>query len=506
MNKIGGKIKILRSVSTLTAKKLNTDQIISMIINVATRVMNAKASSLLLLNEKGGKLHFYMASGEKSHELQKIEVKIGEGIAGWVAEKGEPLLVKDVHKDNRWNRGIGKKIKFSIKSIASYPMKKKGKVIGVIQIIDKEDGNFLMKNDLEMLGSFAELASSFFENSKQLNAVSMQNLFLKQELENHYKIIGHSKSIQKVIASAVKIANSKVSTLIEGESGTGKELVARLIHYGGSRKECPFICVSCGALPETLLERELFGNEKGAFTGADSQKIGLFEAADSGSLFLDEIGEMPLSMQVKLLRVLQDGSFIRLGGTHQNSVDVRVIAATNRNLKKMVGEGKFREDLYYRLNVVQITIPPLRERKEDIRELVNYFIKRHQMHQMELNIPINLDVPEKTMEYIRNYHWPGNIRQLENAIERALVMGNGKTFKIEDLPIDLQNIDTEIVEVGKSLKDAQDKFKKNYVIKTLSKTGGNRTQAAQILGVQRTYLSRLIKEFGINNPTKESTT
>lgn len=493
------KIEILRSVSTLASSTLNTDHLVSRLINVATRVMNAKASSLLLVDEKRKKLHFYMASGEKSRELLKIDLKMGEGIAGWVAEKGEPLLVKDVQKDDRWSREIGERMNFKVKSIACSPMKIKGKVIGVVQILDRKDGNPIMEDDMEILGAFTELASTFFENSKQLNLVSRQNLYLKKELENRYKIIGNSEAIKEVIAHSLKVADPKVSTLIEGESGTGKELVARLIHYSGSRKDNPFICVSCGALPETLLERELFGNEKGAFTGADSQKAGLFEAADGGTLFLDEIGEMPFNMQVKLLRVLQDGSFLRLGATRQISVDVRILAATNRNLKKMVSEGKFREDLYFRLNVVQIIVPPLRDRKEDIKDLVHYFIKQRQM---DLNIPVDFSVPEETMDYIRNYHWPGNIRQLENAVERALVMGNGKILKIEDLPKDLQDKETEIVDSGKSLKEAQNIFKKIYVIKTLAKTGGNRTKAAGILGVQRTYLSRLIKELGIDNLTK----
>lgn len=495
MGNVNPKIEILRSVSEIAASAVNIDHLISKIIHVTTRVMDARACSLLLIDEKREKLHFYIASGEKSSELKKVELNMGEGIAGWVAEKGEPLLIKDVLKEKRWNKKIDELIKFKVKSIACCPMKIDGKVIGVLEIIDKKDGRPIMNEDMETLNVFSELVSTFFENSKQLNVISRQNLYLQKELESRYEIIGKSAATKKVVDNGLRVAKSKASTLILGESGTGKELIARLIHNNSSRKEKPFICVSCGALPETLLERELFGNEKGAFTSADSQKIGLFEAADKGTLLLDEVAEMPLSMQVKLLRVLQDGSFIRLGGTSSISVDVRIIAATNRNLKKMVAEGDFREDLYYRLNVVQITIPPLRERKEDIEELVPYFIKQHQM---DLNIPMDFSVPKETMKYIMNYHWPGNIRQMENAVERALVMGNGKELKIEDLPIDMQDTKTETVEVGKSLQEAQDIFKKSYVIKTLAQTGGNRTKAAKILEVQRTYLSRLIAKFGIN--------
>ena len=489
------KIEILRSVSPIADSRVNIDQLVSMVINITIRVMKAKASSLLLVDEKGKKLHFYMASGEKTRGLKKIELNLGEGIAGWVAEKGEPLLVKDVHKDKRWSKKIGDMMQVGVKSIACCPMKVDGKVIGVVEILDRKDGSPIQDEQMETLCSFTELVSTFFENSKQLDVVSRQNRYLKKQLESRYEIIGESAAIKKVIGDALKVTNSKVSTLILGESGTGKELFARLIHQRGARKENPFVSVSCGALSETLMERELYGNEKGAFTGAESQKIGLFEAADEGTLFLDEIGEMPLAMQVKLLRVLQEGVFLRVGGTRPVSVDVRIIAATHRDIKKMTSEGKFREDLYYRLNVVQINIPPLRERKEDIEKLVFYFIKRHQM---DLNLPANFSVPKETIAYIKNYHWPGNIRQLENAIERALVMGNGKEFRVGDLPKDVEDSETGTVETGKSLKDAQDIFKKSYVIKTLAKVGGNRTRAAENLEIQRTYLSRLIKELGID--------
>lgn len=495
MEYLNSKIEILRSVSSIADSPINIDQLVSMVINITTRVMDARASSLLLVDEKRKKLHFYMASGEKSKDLKKIELNMGEGIAGWVAEKGEPLLVKDVHKDKRWSRKAGEMVEPEVKSIACCPMKVNGKVIGVVEILDRKDGSPIKDKQMEILCSFTELVSTFFENSKQLDVVSRQNRYLKKQLESRYEIIGDSAAIKKVIGHASKVANSKVSTLIVGESGTGKELIARLIHQSGSRKENPFVSISCGALPETLMERELYGNEKGAFTGADSQKIGLFEAADGGTLFLDEIGEMPLAMQVKLLRVLQEGEFLRVGGTRPVSVDVRIIAATHQDIKKMTSEGKFREDLYYRLNVVEINIPPLRERKEDIDKLIYYFIKRHQM---DLNVPVDFSIPKDTIEYIKNYHWPGNIRQLGNAIERALVMGNGKELKIEDLPKDMQDTETETIETGKSLKDAQDIFKKSYVIKTLAQVEGNRTRAAEILEIQRTYLSRLIKELEID--------
>jgi len=309
-----------------------------------------------------------------------------------------------------------------------------------------------------------------------------------------YQIIGESNEIKKVIADAIKVANSKTIVLIEGESGTGKELLARLIHRSGPRRDKPFVIVNCGALPETLLEAELFGHEKGAFTGALFKKIGLFETADGGSIFLDEVGEMSQAMQVKLLRVLQEGSFNRIGSSLPITVDVRVISATNKDLKKMTREAKFREDLFYRLNVVQLKVPPLRERREDVTVLTEYFLKKYGTERGLKKV----DIAPEAMKAMLSYDWPGNVRELENAIERAVVMGDGKMIAVDDLPIGKTDMSLQGgIEVGMTMKDAQDIFKKEFLKKTLAYTHGNRKKAAEILAIQRTYLSRLISEFNV---------
>jgi len=487
-------IACLREITTWVNSVLDLDQLLELIIDTATRMMEAKASSLLLLDEKTKKLYFKIATGAKREEVRQFEINVGEGIAGYVAEKGEPLLIPDVSKDPRWDRRISEYIGFQTTSIACVPMKLNNKIIGVVEIIDKEDGTPLQNEDLRILQVFGELASLAISNARKIDQVRKENRNLREELESRYQIIGESKSLHKVISDAFKVANSKASTLILGESGTGKELLARLIHQAGPRKSKPMIVLNCAALPEPLLEAELFGYEKGAFTGAMSQKIGKFELADGGTLFLDEISEMSPGMQAKLLRVLQEEIFYRVGGITPILVDVRVISATNRDIVREISEGRFREDLYYRLNVVQIYMPALRERKEDIPILANYYMN---IFKQESGLP-DLKISKKAMEKMIEYDWHGNVRELRNAIERAVVMGNGQEIRSEDLPIFDPKPAHPGMEIGLTLKDAMEKFKKEFIALNLQHTGGNKSNAAKKMGIQRTYLSRLISQYNLS--------
>ena len=493
-------IACLREIITWVNSVLDLDQLLELIIDTATRMMEVKASSLLLLDKKTNKLHFKIATGAKREEVRRYEVNLGEGIAGYVAEKGKALLIPDVSKDPRWDKRISEYIGFQTTSIACVPMKLGNKIIGVVEIIDKEDGTPLEHEDLNILKVFGELASLAISNARKIDKVRKENKNLREELENRYQIIGESKVLQKVISDALKVANSKASTLILGESGTGKELLARLIHQAGSRKAMPLIVLNCAALPEPLLEAELFGYEKGAFTGAMNQKIGKFELADGGTLFLDEISEMSPGMQAKLLRVLQEEVFYRVGGITPIQVDVRVISATNKDIGHEINEGRFREDLYYRLNVVQIYMPALRERKEDIPLLANYYMN---IFKQESGLP-DLGISKKAMEKMMKYDWHGNIRELRNAIERAVVMGDGQKIMPGDLPFSDPKPMFPGMEVGLSLKDAMDKFKKEFIALNLKHTGGNKSNAAEKMGIQRTYLSRLIAQHNISNFKKKS--
>ncbi|RLC31281.1 Fis family transcriptional regulator [Candidatus Woesebacteria bacterium] len=483
----------LREISAWVSSVQDLDQLLELIIETASRMMDSKACSLLLVDKKTKKLYFKVATGEKKVDVKKFEIDMGKGIAGFVAEKGEPLLVPDVNADPRWYKEISDSIGFKTKSIACVPMKVKGETIGVVEIIDKITGEPIQKEDLAILSVFAELAALAIGNARKIAHDKREIKDLKKELDIKFEIVGESNSLRKVTFDAIKVANSKASALILGESGTGKELLARLIHRAGPRQDQPMIVLNCAALPETLLEDELFGHEKGAFTGATGRKVGKFELADGGTIFLDEICEMSPGMQAKLLRILQEGVFYRVGGNKPISVDVRVISATNRNITEEVTEGKFREDLYYRLNVVEINMPTLRDRKEDIPLLAQHFLD---IFKQERGFP-DLTISEKAMDDMQLYDWPGNVREMKNAIERAVVMGNGNEILSEDLPDFASNQKYKGLEVGLSLKEAVETFKKELITLNLQHTGGNRSIAAKNLCIQRTYLSRLISKYNL---------
>ncbi|KJS14594.1 MAG: Fis family transcriptional regulator [Peptococcaceae bacterium BRH_c4b] len=320
--------------------------------------------------------------------------------------------------------------------------------------------------------------------------------FLRSELTKKYKVmVGESPAIKEVIKLIDKVANSNATVLITGESGTGKEVAAVAIHRNSLRREGPFVPVNCAALPDNLLESELFGHEKGAFTGAVARKLGRFELADKGTIFLDEIAEMPLNMQVKLLRVLQEKSFERVGGTETLHVDVRVIAATNRNLTEAMAKGLFREDLYYRLNVFHIDIPPLRQRIDDIPVLAEHFLDK-----IRPNYLVQKYSPE-AIKLLAQYHWPGNIRELQNVLERAAIICHGTEITPADLPKEIQEISgkydagslVRLPESGISLEDLE----KELIIKALEKSKGNQTRAAQLLGITRSALLYRVQKHGI---------
>ncbi|MBI5307241.1 MAG: sigma-54-dependent Fis family transcriptional regulator [Planctomycetes bacterium] len=331
-----------------------------------------------------------------------------------------------------------------------------------------------------------------------------ENKYLHTELEKVYglkKIIGNSRAMLKVLDMVSRVAFSSATVLITGESGTGKELVARAIHFSGNRKDEKFVAINCATLSENLLESELFGHVKGAFTGAVKDKKGLFEDADGGALFMDEIGDIPKSVQAKMLRVLQEGEFMSLGDTVTKKVDVRIIAATNQDLLQRVQEKEFREDLYYRLNVINITMPPLRERKEDIPLLVKHFIEKYNKKE---NKQIKGVSPEIEKEFY-HYNWPGNVRELENVIERAITLTNEDIISVDViLPLVKKEGDTGTTETelfAQPYKEARrkslDAFNIKYITNVLNKTSGNVTNAAKEIAIERQYLQRMLKRYNI---------
>ncbi|MDH5762676.1 MAG: sigma-54-dependent Fis family transcriptional regulator [Nitrospinota bacterium] len=486
-------ILTLRKISSLFKTTFrNVDELLNIVIETAQFTVGARHASLLLLDQKANKLQFYQASGEETDQLKQVDIPQGVGLAGIVAETGEAIVSNDVRNDKRWLSKVSEMTDMDVQSIACLPLSMNGVIIGVVQFLDKQDESTYSEKDLHILQQFAKIMAMFFEVTRSNEILGEEFDRLQEKYRQRYTIVGESQEIRKCIAHAEKVANSKASILITGESGTGKELFAHLIHDRSLRQTKPFVSISCGALPASILERELFGHEKGAFTGADSRKIGLFEAADGGTLFLDEIGEMPLDMQVKLLRVLQEESFLRLGGTTPTRVDVRIISATHQDLEKMVSEGTFRQDLFYRVNVINLQLPSLRERKEDVGDLVNFFIRKHTPEGQKPK-----KIQKGLISYLEGYGWPGNIRQLENALERAIVLEDGDELTPDAFAFESTQSPIEI-NVGSTLKDASDSFRKSFISNTLQSTKGNRTQAAKILDVQRSYLSRLIKELGIS--------
>ena len=328
-----------------------------------------------------------------------------------------------------------------------------------------------------------------------------ENQLLRREVTKEYSfenILSKNEKMQNIFDVIKKVAQYKSTVLISGESGTGKELVARALHYNSERSPNPFIPVNCGAIPENLLESELFGHAKGAFTDAIRTKKGLFEEADGGTLFLDEIGELPGPLQVKLLRVLQEGEIRRIGESKPIQIDVRIVAATVKDLAKEVNEGQFREDLFYRLNVLPIHIPPLRERKEDIPLLIHHFIQKFDLA-MNKNVT---DLDHKALEVLMNYKWYGNVRELENTIERAIVLTDKNIIELENLPIEIQNFKEEfqlepLPDEEYSIKKASKALETNLIKKALIKTKGNHTHAARLLEISHRALLYKIKEYGI---------
>ena len=495
-------IQAIRKISSqFKTVSMEIDELLSMVINSATEIVGAKHASLLLVqDEKTKKLQYYQSSGDHMGELKDIEIPPGVGIAGTVSKMGKAIISNDVQNDPRWYKKVSEEGNNQVSSIACLPLLVEKKVIGVVQFRDKKSGEGFSDMDIEILKKFARMIPKFFKASRSRMALGKEFDRLKETSMRRYLIVGESPAIQKCIKLAERLSDSKAAVQITGESGTGKELFAHLIHDRGPRQNNPFISVSCGALPASILERELFGHEKGAFTSADSTKIGLFEAAHTGTLFLDEIGEMPPDMQVKLLRVIQEESFIRLGGTETIQVDVRIITATNRDLEQMVRDGKFRQDLFYRINVIGIELPPLRNRWEDIPDLVTYFIKKHTPQRRRSDSGENPQVKKVSkslLSHLMGYSWPGNIRELENAMERAIVLTDDDELTPEAFPLNSQDAPIEVT-VGATLKEANDAFRHTFITNTLKSTNGNRTKAAKILSVQRSYLSRLIKELQID--------
>ncbi len=500
MFKSGVDIRKLETLIEINAR-INSDYsdpggLLQTILESATRLSEGEASSLLLLRPENNKLYFEIALGSKGPEVKKYSLNLGEGIAGWVAQNNRSLVVNDVDQDNRFLADISQQIGYPTHSILAVPMRIRDRCVGVIEMINKLGGKPFDEDDRQWLEIFATQAALAIQNARSFQRAQQEIVLLQDRVTNHqgfHSFICESAAMKERLEMIDRLARTDSSVLILGESGAGKELFAEQIHLRSNRSEKPFIRVNCAALPDALLESELFGHVKGAFTDAQSDRRGRFELADGGTIFLDEIGELPLALQAKMLRVLQSQTFERVGSSQPLRVDVRIIAATNRDIEQAVADGQFRRDLYYRLNVLPIYVPPLRERREDVPPLAQHFLIRFRR---ETNKSVT-GFSSAAMEELLSYSWPGNVRELENAVERAVVVTGTEYIQPEDLALKSGGGMKEERYVGKTLKDSVNLFKKHFIRQTLEDQGWNQTAAARVLGIQRTYLSRLIKELEI---------
>jgi len=487
-------LSALVEASAAINSTLDLEATLQAIARTAASVMQAEASSVLLLDPHRRKLVFMAATGDSGPQLLGEEFDADLGIAGKVASTGKPLLVTDVREDAAFFKGIDDKSSFTTRGIVAAPLIKKDKTIGVVEVLNRIGQENFTSSDIELLQIFANLAASGATNAQTHERLKIENRGLRATMGRDMNIIGQSPTLHAVLELCARVAGSNATVLILGETGTGKEMLSRHIHLNSPRHDKAFIAINCAALPETLLESELFGHEKGAFTGAVAQKIGRFELASGGTLFLDEIGDLSPSTQLKLLRVLQEREFVRVGGTKTVACDVRIIAATNRDLQKAMEENTFREDLYYRLNVFPIKNPPLRERREDIPLLVEHFV-RFSATQLNVNVP---SVSNDALALLTSYRWPGNIRELQNIMERSVLLCDGPAIDVAQLPREIVGDDTE------PLRDKQDSslwgYEKALINRALKEAGWNQTKAAKALGISRDNLRYRIKKYNIEKP------
>lgn len=469
---------------------LNVSDVLQAIAHSSAAVLRSEASSVLMLDPRRNKLVFMAAVGDRGPSLIGEEFDANLGIAGRVAATGKGVIVPDVHEHNDFFRGIDAKSSFQTRGLIAAPLIWKGETIGVVEVLNKIGGGSYNDDDLTLLQIFANLAAAGAHNAVQHDNVVRENRGLRETLRVKPPIIGNSQALRQVMDMVNRVAGSNATVLLLGETGTGKEVTARSTHAASPRSERAFIAINCAALPETLLESELFGHEKGAFTGAVAEKMGRFEMADGGTLFLDEIGDISPSTQVKLLRVLQEKEFVRVGGTRTFATDVRIIAATNRDLREAMEKGEFREDLYYRLNVFPIHLPPLRQRREDIPALVEHFINISATA-LGCNRPT---VSDEAMAHLAGYGWPGNIRELQNIIERAVLLADGGTVGLAHLPREI--VGEEAPKDPKSESSLWG-YEKALIIKALRENSWNQSKAARALGISRDNLRYRVKKYEI---------
>ncbi|MGE5174821.1 MAG: sigma 54-interacting transcriptional regulator [Hyphomicrobiales bacterium] len=494
------RLQHLLQASRAVTSTLDLNELLLRIVDAVVRVASADRGFLMLMREDG-KLQFEVARSKDQTTLPSEEFQISWGIAEEAARRRETVWVPDavgssLFQDRKSVREL------LLRTVVALPIQNAGRMLGVLYVDSHSIAHEFTTEDIAVLEGFAALVAVGIENARlhealkdSKNRLEIENLNLRRALKEDVRyglLVGRSPRMQRVIELMEKVIPTQVSVLISGETGTGKELVARAVHLSGPRKDRNFIAVNCGALPEGLLESELFGYKKGAFTGANEDRVGLFEAADQGTLFLDEVGEMPASLQVKLLRVLQDSQIRRVGDTVSRKVDIRLITATNRELRAEVEAGRFRQDLFYRLNVVPIELPPLRERGEDVLLLAEHFLE---VYAKEQGKRIRGLTPE-ARELLLRYPWPGNVRELENAMARAVALAD-EGSALEPPLFGLGATVARRWDGQHTLRETLDAVEAETIREALRQCDSNVSRAARALGVSRQHLHNRMNFHGI---------
>ncbi|HEX8890503.1 MAG TPA: sigma 54-interacting transcriptional regulator [Pyrinomonadaceae bacterium] len=492
-------LSALMKISTTINSVRGLDALQRRILELIFEVVPAERGAILLTDGDNFN-EFSSIFGLDRREGPNRAVHVSHTITQRVLNEGISFLSNEVQQSENLTTAESL-ISSKIQALLCVPIMLFDKPLGVIFLYSSDPVARFDKDQLQLVTAIAGIAAVALENARHIEWLESENQRLQDDIQIEHNMIGESQRMREVYQFIARVAPTTSTVLITGESGTGKELIARAIHLNSPRKNKSFVAVNCAALTETLLESELFGHEKGAFTGAIAQKKGKLEIADGGTLFLDEVGEMPLQLQAKLLRVLQEREFERVGGTRTLHVDIRLIAATNKDLEEAIRQGTFRQDLYYRLNVVLLSMPPLRERRDDIPLLANYFVQRYSD---KCNRKVR-GISTEARARLTNYDWPGNVRELENAIERAVVLGTTDMLLPEDLPEAALETALPVTGVGvANYHEAVTEAKRQLILKAMEQAGGNYTEAAKLLGVHPNYLHRLIRNMNLKTELKSS--
>ncbi len=492
---------LVQAVSLTMERTADLNEVLNPVLESVNYHLNLRHATITLFNRKTNDILIEAAVGLSTQQKSRGRYKLGEGVTGNVVLTGQPKIIPKTSEStlflNRTQRGDGS----GEMSFLCVPIKSDNAVIGTLSAdraydpdVDLQEDARVLQIIASMIAQAVNLRRAAQENSDRL---AKENERLRAELKERFRpsnIIGNSHEMQIVYDQIAQVSKSPTSVLILGETGTGKELVAAAIHYNSDRADQPFVKAHCAALPANLIESELFGHVKGAFTGATTDRMGRFEMAHGGTLFLDEIGEIPPHIQIKLLRVIQEREFERVGGTKTIKVNVRILAATNRDLLQMAQEGKFREDLYYRLNVFPIYVPPLRKRKGDILLLADHFLEKYSKESGKAVKRLSSAV----IDMLYSYHWPGNVRELENTIERAVLLAEGDAVHPHHLPPTLQTAEVSSKPNRGTLKDMVEAYEKDIITDALKSSRGNMASAARNLGTTQRIFGYKVHRYGID--------